>query len=112
MGALPHTPIVDYLIRSTSLLYALHAAMILFLSCDVRRYAPFITFFAWAALIHGTILGLIDWHAKLPLWWNIQETLAYWAIGSVVLILQKQAKAAPRVESRRFGWPSCAGLRY
>ena len=89
MGELPEKPIVDYLICSTSLLYALHAAMILYVSCDVRRYGPFITFFARVTLVHGTVLGLIDWRAGMPLWWRIQEPVAYWVIGSVVLLLQR-----------------------
>ena len=102
MGELPKKPIVDYLIRSTSLLYALHAAMILYLSCDVRRYGPLITFFAWITLLHGTILGLVDWHAGMPLWWRIQEPVAHWVIGSVVLLLRRgigksfpETRAAP-----------------
>ena len=38
LGELPHVPIVGYLTRSISGLYALHGALLLFLAGDVRRH--------------------------------------------------------------------------
>jgi len=38
IGELPDLPIIGYLTRSLSLMYAMHGAVVLFLSLDVRRF--------------------------------------------------------------------------
>ena len=38
MGELPEGPIMGYLTRSLSAMYAFHGALIFFISLDVRRY--------------------------------------------------------------------------
>jgi hypothetical protein len=40
LGELPHVPIVEYLTRSISALYALHGALLVFVASDLRRYLP------------------------------------------------------------------------
>ena len=40
LGELPQVPIVGYLTRSISALYALHGALLVFMAGDVRRYLP------------------------------------------------------------------------
>lgn len=87
LGLLPEQPIIGYLTRSASALYALHGAMILFVSTDVRRYAPLIRFLAVAALIHGVVLYLIDMIAGMPGIWIALEGPAVAATGAVVLMI-------------------------
>ncbi len=94
MGILPEQPIIDYLTRSASALYALHGAMILFVSTDVRRYAPLIRFLAVAAMIHGVALFLIDLSAGMPGFWIALEGPAVSAAGTVVLMLQRNEPEA------------------
>src|SRR5688500_16448846 len=53
LGVLPDTPVVNYLIRSASALYALFGLVMVVLSYDVRRYWQLIGFLSWAALVHG-----------------------------------------------------------
>jgi len=89
LGELPREPIVGYLTRSASALYALHGAMILFLSFDTRRYAALITFLAVAALIHGTVMLGIDLAVGMPRWWTLFEGPAFAATGAIVLVIQK-----------------------
>ena len=60
LGTFPDGPIVGYLARSTSALYALHGAMVLFMSFDVARHARLIRFMAVAALVHGAVILGID----------------------------------------------------
>lgn len=92
MGKLPDQPIIDYLTRSASALYALHGAMILFVSTDVERYAPLIKFLAVAALVHGVVLFLIDVAAGMPAWWRFLEGPAIAAMGTVVLMMQPESQ--------------------
>ncbi len=94
LGELPREPIVGYLTRSASALYALHGAMILFLSFDTRRYAPLITFLAIAALIHGTVMLGIDLAVGMPRWWTLVEGPAFAATGGIVLAIQKMHRKA------------------
>jgi hypothetical protein len=94
MGQLPEMPILNYLTRSASALYALHGAMILFVSTDVRRYAPLIKFLAVAALIHGVILYLIDLIAGMPPFWIALEGPIVVATGVIVLMIQRRPLTA------------------
>jgi hypothetical protein len=93
LGVLPEQPIISYLTRSASALYALHGAMILFVSTDVPRYAPLIKFLAIAALIHGVILYLIDLIAGMPGYWIALEGPIVAATGAIVLMVQRQTSA-------------------
>lgn len=81
LGAMPDSPIVVYLARSASALYALFGALLLFLSSDVLRYRSVIRFLALAAQVHAVVLVGIDWFAGLPLWWLLAEGIGYagWA---------------------------------
>lgn len=88
LGALPREPIVGYLTRSASALYALHGAMILFISFDTRRYARLITFLAAAALVHGAVMLGIDLSVGMPVFWTLLEGPAFAGTGAVVLLIQ------------------------
>lgn len=92
LGPLPREPIVGYLTRSASALYALHGAMILFLSFDTRRYDRLITFLAVAALVHGTVMLGIDLAVGMPLLWTLGEGPAFAATGAIVLVIQRREK--------------------
>jgi hypothetical protein len=99
LGALPREPIVGYLARSTSALYALHGAMVVFISFDVSRYARLIRFMAWAALVHGAVILGIDVAQHMPEVWRYGEGPSFAAAGLVVLALQ-QRQLRPRLQSQ------------
>ncbi|HEY7311424.1 MAG TPA: hypothetical protein VH643_18830 [Gemmataceae bacterium] len=88
LGELPREPIVGYLTRSASALYALHGAMILFISFDTRRYARLITFLAVVALVHGVVMLGIDLGVGMPVWWTLLEGPAFAGTGALVLLIQ------------------------
>ena len=87
LGELPAAPIVGYLARSASVLYALHGALVVYLSFDVERYWSLIRFLALLALVHGAIIMAIDWSEALPFWWRCLEGPGFAATGSLVLLL-------------------------
>jgi hypothetical protein len=91
LGILPDAPIVGYLTRSISALYALHGAMILFVSFDVPRYWHLIRLLALAALVHGAIMLGIDLAVGMPWYWTLIEGPGFAATGAIVLLLQAQA---------------------
>jgi hypothetical protein len=88
LGVMPTGPLVGYLARSASVLYALHGALVLFLSFDVRRYWRLIAFLAAAAVLHGAVMLGIDLAEGMPLWWTAGEGLGFAATGVVVLLAQ------------------------
>ena len=70
LGTLPDGPIVGYLYRSASVMYALHGAVLLFVAADVVRYWPLIRFLAVLAVVHGAVLVTIDAVEAMPGWWR------------------------------------------
>jgi hypothetical protein len=92
LGEFPDAPIAEYLARSASALYALHGLMILYISCDVRRYWPLIRFMASIAVVHGAIMFGIDVAAGMPGWWTSFEGPAFTATGLMVLVAQYWSK--------------------
>ncbi len=67
LGELPHTPIVGYLTRSLSALYAVHGALPVFLAGHVRRYLPVVRFLAVARVVFGVLMFGIDHAVGMPL---------------------------------------------
>ncbi len=86
----PESRIVSYLARTTSALYALHGALVVFISFDVVRYRPLITFLGIVAIIHGAILLGIDVAVGMPFFWTMLEAPAFTATGFAVLWVQRQ----------------------
>jgi hypothetical protein len=95
LGALPEGPIVGYLARSASALYALHGAIVVFISFDVGRYERLIHFMALAALIHGAVILGIDLAEQMPPLWRLGEGPAFSATGAVVLWLLRRMQHEP-----------------
>ena len=93
LGKLPQAPIVDYLARSASALYAVHGALLIFAASDVRRYLPLIRFLAWVAVVFGPIMICIDHAASLPVLWTVCEGPSILSIGVVFLWLAKRMEA-------------------
>ena len=91
LGDLPGIPIVGYLTRSLAALYALRGAVVLFLSFDVSRYAPLITFMAVTTIVFGLALVAIDVAAGMPWFWLLVEGPVIAAIWAAILWLQKEA---------------------
>jgi peptidoglycan/LPS O-acetylase OafA/YrhL len=87
LGDLPDKPIVGYLTRSVSVLYALHGALLLFLAGDVRRYRPVVRFLALAGLVFGVLLLGIDCAVKMPLSWTAGEGPFVIVLGAAILWL-------------------------
>lgn len=88
LGHLPRDPIVGYLARTASALYALHGGMVVFISYDVMRYERLIRFMALAALVHGAVIVGIDLAEGMPAPWRFGEGPAFAATGILVLWMQ------------------------
>ena len=82
---MPQIPIVGYLTRSISALYALHGALLVFMAGDVHRYLPVVRFLAVAGAVFGAVLLGIDCAVGMPQSWTIGEGPYVVALSAVVM---------------------------
>jgi hypothetical protein len=87
LGELPEGPIVGYLTRSASALYALHGVLVLYVSFDVRRYLPLVKCLAVLSLVFGAVMLPLDYLVGLPIQWVLCEGPFIIALGAVLLWL-------------------------
>jgi hypothetical protein len=90
LGELPETPVVVYLTRSLSLLYAFHGGMLWIVGGDVRRYRPLALYLAAAFIVMGAVTLWIDLHAGMPWFWTASEGPASIAVGIAAFCLQRK----------------------
>jgi hypothetical protein len=83
-------PLVEYLARSTSLLYALHGALLLYVATDVRRHRGLIRWLGLLAVVHGGIMLMIDVQLGMPAWWCAAEGPTFAASGVLLFWLAKR----------------------
>lgn len=102
LGELPQAPIVEYLTRSLSALYAMHGALLLIIATDVRRYRPLVVWAALSSAGFGAIVLAIDLHAGLPTWWVLIEGPPLLGLGLLLGWLSLAIKeAAPAMVNPR-----------
>ena len=97
LGPMPQAPIVDYLTRSLSMLYAVHGAVVFRLSFDVVRFRPLVGFLGWLHAALGVAILAIDLAAGLPWWWVIGEGPGIAVGGALVLMLNREPVSEPGV---------------
>jgi len=90
LGEFPASPLVDYLTRSISALYAIKGGLYLVLSRDVTRYAPIIVYAGASTVAFGAVVLAIDLHAGLPWPWIAGEGPPIAVLGSIVLGLARR----------------------
>jgi hypothetical protein len=93
LDPLPALPLVEYLTRSLSALYAALGACYWYVSLDLDRYLPLIRASVPVTLIFSVTLFAIDMLVELPAWWTWFEgpfllawTAALWWLTRRVVI--------------------------
>jgi len=89
LGQLPHAPVVEYMARSLSALYAVHGAVVFRLSFDIDRFRPLVGFLGGVHVVLGLIVLCIDLSAGVPRWWTAGEGPGIAVGGVLVLILTR-----------------------
>jgi hypothetical protein len=95
LGPLPDGPIVEYMARSLSALYAVHGAVVFALSFDLPRYRPLIRLVGVLHLLLGAAVLGIDLSAGMPTPWVLGEGPGIAAGGAAVLLLNRAADRPP-----------------
>jgi hypothetical protein len=91
LGEFPDAPITLYLARSTSLMYAVHGTLMLFVSFDVKRYWPMVAVFGWLHVLIGVVMFCIDWTSPMPLYWIAGEGIPIALAGLLIVWLWRMA---------------------
>ena len=78
LGEFPDFFLLDYMIRSVSLLYGLHGGLLWLASMDVRRFRPLIIYLAASYLLAAFVFTAVDVADGMPWWWTRSE------VGSVL----------------------------
>ena len=89
LGPLPHGPIVEYMARSLSIMYAIHGAVVFRVSFDVERFRPLIAFLGGLHVFIGLAVLGTDLSAGLPWWWVVGEGPGIAVSGGLVLVLAR-----------------------
>jgi hypothetical protein len=92
LGTLPEWPIIVYLTRSLSAMYAVHGGLLWLVANDLRRYAPIVTYLGLAFIGFGAASLWIDMRAGLPEFWIASEGPFAILFGLAVLVLQRGLK--------------------
>jgi hypothetical protein len=89
LGELPRAPIVEYLTRTASMLYALLGAIFLVLASDLDRYRPLLRRLGLLVIATSACILAIDLAAGMPWWWSAFEGPPGIALGVALHILSK-----------------------
>ena len=95
LGPMPQAPIVEYMARTLSLLYAVHGAVVFRVSFDLVRFRPFVGFLGALHTAVGLCIIGIDLAAGLPWWWVLGEGPGIAVGGVLVLLLNRMAINEP-----------------
>ena len=90
MGTMPRGPLVEYLTRSLSLLYASWVPILWLTAGDVRRYRRLIVWMAWTRFALGVSLLVLDAVVGMPWWWIAAEGPSIVALSLAVVALARR----------------------
>jgi hypothetical protein len=91
LGTWPDVPLLEYLARSASAIYALVGAMMLLMSFDVARYRSLIVLLGWVSVPGSVYLLVLDLALRFPWWWVLLEGPVVLLTGVVLLVLARPA---------------------
>lgn len=106
MGELPDGPVIGYLTRSLSLMYAMFGAVLLFVSLDLRRYLPVVKLIAVLGIAFGLWMAALDIAVGMPLPWIAAEGPFIFLLYCVVFWLTGRVSGGPTCEG---GMPTSRG---
>ena len=100
MGELAEGPLIGYLTRSLSVMYALHGAVMLFVSLDVRRFLPVAKFIVVLGILLGLWLAGMDVVVDMPRFWIVSEGPAIFVLNCVMLWLARHVQGRITLDDR------------
>ena len=99
LGDFPDAPITIYLARSTSLLYALHGAVMFYVAWHFDRCQLLVPLLGWLHVELGTFMIGVDLNAGMPLYWVAGEGLPIALTGGAILWLFRRSSPTSNSQS-------------
>lgn len=99
LGAFPDVPLMQYMTRSLSALYAMFGASYWYMSCDVRRYLPLLRFSVPVTIAFTVAVIALDVCIPMPWTWTVGEaaSLSAWTVALWWLVRRvDDSSEAPR----------------
>jgi hypothetical protein len=90
LGDWPGEPLLEYLARTESAMYALVGGITLLMSFDVDRYRPLILLLGWVSVLGSVYLFVLDRAIGMPGWWMLAEGPTVLITGVVLLVLARR----------------------
>ena len=87
LGPLPDMPIIRYMGRSLSILYATYGLITLYITISWPRYREVVPLVAWLHVAFGAAMLAVDRDAGMPWWWVAAEGPPLAIMGLVMLAL-------------------------
>ena len=94
LGEFPDAPITIYLARSTSLLYAMHGAVMFYVAWHFDRCQLLVPLLGWLHVVLGTVMIGVDLNAGMPLYWTAGEGLPIALTGCAILWLFRRSSSS------------------
>ena len=94
LGDFPNAPITIYLARSTSLLYAIHGAVMFYVALHFDRCQLLVPLLGWLHVVLGTCMIGVDLNAGMPYYWTAGEGLPIALTGGAILWLFGRSSVA------------------
>ena len=91
LGEMPVAPVVEYLARSLSAIYAPLSALRLVVASDLERYRPLVRFLAVAVVLMSVVFNGVDLAAGMPWWWTASEGPGGVVFGALLFVLASPA---------------------
>jgi len=92
MGVLPDSPVVGYLARTTSALYAILGGLFWVVSFDLDRHRRVLNYLGAALTLFGVVLFVVDWAEGMPPFWTYWEGPFIIMFGLALLLLNRKRK--------------------
>lgn len=99
LGSFPRAPIMEYLTRSFSALFALHAGVLYYLASDLQRYRPLVRYSGWAYVVFGVLVQGAVIHGGLPMMWVISEGPGTIMLGAFIVWLERKLPLEEKITS-------------
>jgi hypothetical protein len=96
LGPWPDLPLLEYLARSASAVYASLGGVALLASFDVQRHRPFVLFLGLLSLSGAVYLVGMGLAVKMPLWWIAVEGTTVLLSAIPLLVLGRPSPPRPR----------------
>lgn len=91
LGEFPAQPVVEYLARSTSLLYGVHGVVMLALATNIPKYITLVGLIGYLHIGIGLTMLVIDLLSGMPWWWTTFEGIPVALTGAFICWLQRHA---------------------